>query len=88
MAQLAAVEVQRLRLQEAGELDIDWATTGIYFLKGVHLLVLPVPLLAHHPLPTAETETAATRGTGEGIFLLSHVSFCNSNHNFLFLLSE
>lgn len=84
MAQLAAVEVQWLRLQEAGEVDTDWATTGIYFLKGAHLQVLPVPLLAHHPLHTAEIETAATKGTGEGKIMLSNILFCDSKHSFVF----
>lgn len=66
MAQLAVVEVQWLQRQEAGVLDTDWATTGIYFLKGVHLLVPPAPPPAPHPPPTADTGTAATKGTDAG----------------------
>lgn len=65
MAQLAVVEVQR-RLHEAEVVDTDWVTTGISFLKGVHLLVPHVPPPAHHPLPTADTGTAAAKGIGAG----------------------
>lgn len=66
MAQLAVVEAQQPQRQEAEVVDTDWGTTGIYFLKGVHLLVPPVPLPAPHPPPTADTETAATKGIGAG----------------------
>lgn len=65
MAQLAVVEVQ-WRLHEAEVVDTDWATTGISFLKGVHLLAPHVHPPAHHPPPTADTGTAATKGTGAG----------------------
>lgn len=41
---------------------IDWGTTGIYFLKGVHLLVPLDPPPALHPPPTVDTETAAIKG--------------------------
>lgn len=62
MAQLAVVEVQWLHRQEAGVVDTDWATTGMYFLRGVHLLVPPDPPPALHPPPMADTGTAATKG--------------------------
>lgn len=62
MAQSAVVGVQR-QLHEAEVVDTDWATTGISFLKGVHLLVPHVRPPAHHPPPTADTGTAATKGT-------------------------
>lgn len=70
--QLAVVEAQWLELQEAEVLDTDWATTGISFLKGVQLLVHPIPPPAHHHLRTAGTGTAATKGTDAGMepFLL------------------
>lgn len=66
MAQLAVVEAQQLQRPEAGVVDTDWATTGIYSLKGVHLLVPLVPPPAPHPLPMADTETAATKGIDGG----------------------
>lgn len=73
MAQSAVVEVQPLQHQEAG-VGTDWATTGIYFLKGVHLLVPPVhPLVPHRP-HTAVTETAATKGIDAGEMLF-HINF-------------
>lgn len=59
------MEAQRLQLQEAG-VDTDWVTTGMYFPKGVGLLVPPAPPPAPHPPPMADTETAPTRGTGAG----------------------
>lgn len=70
MGQSAVVEVQPLQRQEAG-VGTDWATIGIYFLKGVHLLVHP--LVPHHP-HTAVTETAATKGIDAGTMLF-HVNF-------------
>lgn len=73
MGQSAVVEVQPLQHREAG-VGTDWATIGIYFLKGVHLLVLQVhPLVPHHP-HTAVTETAATKGIDAGTMLF-HVTF-------------
>lgn len=61
------MEAQWLQLQGAEEVDTDWGTTGIYFLKGVHLLVPPIPPLALRLPPTVETGTAAAKGTGEVI---------------------
>lgn len=66
MAQSAVVEAQQLQHRGAEVVDTDWGTTGIYFLKGVHLLVPHVPLPAPHPPPTADTETAATKGIDAG----------------------
>lgn len=66
MAQLAAVEAQRLQRREAGVVDTDWVTTETYSLKGVRL---PVPLIhppAPRPPPMADTETAATKGIDAG----------------------
>lgn len=65
MAQLAVEEKQQLHHPEAGP-DTDWDTTEIYFLKGVHLLVLPGHHLALHLHPAAVTETAVTRDTDAG----------------------
>lgn len=70
MAQLAVVEAQQLQHQEAGVADTDWATIGIYFLKGVHPPVPPVPPPDLHPPLTAGTETAAIKGIGAGKTLL------------------
>lgn len=69
MAQLAVEEKQRLHLREAGA-DTDWDTTEIYFLKGVHLLVLPGHHLALHLHPAAVTETAVTKDTDAGVTLI------------------
>lgn len=71
MVHLAVVEAQLLELQEAEVVDTDWATTGIYFLKGVRPLVPPILPLAHRPPPTAETGTAVTTGTDEGYMTCS-----------------
>lgn len=67
MAQLAVVEAQQLQLREAGVVATDWATTGIYFHKGVHPQVHPVPPPAPHHRPTADTETEATKGIDAAI---------------------
>lgn len=72
--QLAVVEAQWLELQEAEVLDTDWATTGISFLKGVQLLVHPIPPPAHHHLRTAGTGTAATKGTDAVILTHSQIA--------------
>lgn len=59
------VEVQWLQLLEAGG-DTGWATTEMYSLKGVLLLVpLVLPPILRPP-PMAVTGTAATKDTGEG----------------------
>lgn len=54
---------------------IDWATTGIYFLKGVHLLVPLDPPPALHPPPTVDTETAAIKGIDAGKTIFPHQFF-------------
>lgn len=66
MAQLAVAEVHWLHLQEAGVVHTDWATTGISFLRGVHLLVPLIRPLAPHPPPMTDTGTAAPKGTDAG----------------------
>lgn len=63
------VEVRELLLPEAGVLGTDWATTGIYSLKGAHLLVHRSPRPAHRRRHMADTEIAATKGTGTGEML-------------------
>lgn len=72
------VETQQLVHQEA-EVDIEWATTGMCFLKGVHLLVHPIHPLAPHPPPTAVIETAATKGI-DGGKMLFHINFLEKAH--------
>lgn len=69
MVPLAAEGKRRLHHREAGP-DTDWDTTEIYFLKGVHLLVLPGHHLALHLHPAAVTETAATKDTDAGVTLI------------------
>lgn len=69
MAQLAVEEKQQLHHREAG-VDTDWDTTEIYFLKEVHLLVLPGHHLTLHPRPAAVTETALTKDTDAGVTLI------------------
>lgn len=68
MAQITVEEKQHHH-REAGA-DTDWDTTEIYFLKGVHLLVLPGHHLVLHPHPAAVTETAVTKDTDAGITLI------------------
>lgn len=68
MAQLAVEE--KLHLHREAGAGTDWDTTEIYFLKGVHLLVLPGHHLAHHPRPAAVTKTAVTKDTDAGVTLL------------------
>lgn len=84
MVQWAVVETQPLQRQEA-EVDIDWATTGIYFLKEVHLLVPLVRPLALHPPPTAVTETAATKGIDAGMMLFFLINFFTVHINYFIL---
>lgn len=86
MAQLAVVEVQWAQHQEAEVLDTDWATTGIYFLKGVHLLVPPVPPHAPRPPPTGDTGTAATKGidAGKTLFPIPFFGYRGNPVYFLF----
>lgn len=86
MVQLAVVEVQRPQHQEAGLAGTDWATTGIYFLKEVHLLVPRAPPPAPHPPPTADTGTAATKDTdaGKTLFPLPFFGYCAGLVYFLF----
>lgn len=55
-------------------MDTDWVTTGIYFLKGVHPQVPPIPPHAPPPPPMADTGTAATKDTGEVILAPSQTA--------------
>lgn len=54
-----------MQLPEPG-VGTDWDTTGISFLKGVHLLVHLDPPPAHHHPHMAGTEIAAAKGIGAG----------------------
>lgn len=60
------VEAQWLQLHEVGVVDTDWATTGIFFLKGARLLVRPDPPPAHHHHRMVDTGIAATKDTDAG----------------------
>lgn len=64
-ARLAAGGKRQRRRRGAGAAT-GWDTTGIYFLRGVRLPVLPGPHLALLPRPAAATGSAVTKDTSAG----------------------